>query len=252
MRRSRHGLASAVGLLTVLGGPADPTPSAVPWFPVVGGGIGVLLGALWWCLGRVLPAFVTGAAVLAADLALTGLLHADGLVDAADGLLPHLDRSRRLEIMAEPTVGAFGIFVAGSVFGLRLAALASGGPPHLLGSVLLLGALWTSSRAVMGIATAKLPYARDSGMGTLYGGSPTPSTGSGRVALQIVALAAALGALVAWKPVAALPVLAAVLLGAGAVLVLALRRLGGYTGDVLGAAGVVGETLGLVVAVARW
>jgi adenosylcobinamide-GDP ribazoletransferase len=47
-------------------------------------------------------------------------------------------------------------------------------------------------------------------------------------------------------------VAAAGLAGFGAVLTLAWRRLGGYTGDVLGAAGIVAETVGLLVAAARW
>jgi len=62
---------------------------------------------------------LAAALVLVADLALTGMLHVDGLADAADGLLPHhRDTARRLEVMAAPNVGAFGVAVV--VFALQL------------------------------------------------------------------------------------------------------------------------------------
>ena len=57
----------------------------------------------WWA-----PA-LAAALTVAVDLVLTGALHLDGLADTADGLLPHLDRARRLAVMAAPDVGAFAI-----------------------------------------------------------------------------------------------------------------------------------------------
>lgn len=250
--RARSGLSSALALLTVVGGPAAPSPAAAPWYPAVGALLGATLGVAWWGLDRVLPAFVGGAVVLCLDLALTGLLHADGLVDAADGLLPHLERARRLEVMREPATGAFGVTAALGVYAMRLAALASYRPAHAWTAVLLLGGMWAASRALMTWAISRLAYARPAGgLGALYGGS----TGGGGRRGALVAAGAwvvALAALLAWDRTAGAPVLLAVLVGGGAVLALAVRRLGGYTGDVLGAAGVVGETLGLVVAVARW
>jgi len=91
---------AALAFLTPIGGAADPTPGAVAWFPVVGAGLGGLLGYLWWLTEHIWPVGVAAALVLTADLALTGLLHFDGLVDSADGLLPHLTRVRRLDVMA--------------------------------------------------------------------------------------------------------------------------------------------------------
>src|SRR4051812_17036191 len=97
---------AAISFLTPLGGARSPSPSAWRWFPLVGAGLGGLLGAGWWAADRLWPRPVAAALVVAADLALTGLLHIDGLVDSADGLLPHLDRDRRLAVMSEPDVGA--------------------------------------------------------------------------------------------------------------------------------------------------
>ena len=71
------------------------------------------------------PPAVAGGLAVAADLALTGMLHLDGLADSADGLLPPLPRDRRLAVMRSPDVGAFGVAAVVSAIGLRWAALAA-------------------------------------------------------------------------------------------------------------------------------
>jgi adenosylcobinamide-GDP ribazoletransferase len=243
-------LRAAVAFLTPFGGAAAPTPGALAWFPLVGASIGAVLGILWWAGGRIWPLLVAGAVVVAADLTLTGMLHFDGLVDAADGLLPPLPAERRLEVMSDPHAGAFGVGAAVVVIALRLAALGSTRPSGLGGAVLLLGGLWCLSRSAMALVTSRLPYARAAGGGlatSFLGGHPTAVT-----ARAVLGIAMASAMLVAWHAVAAPAVLAGALGGSFGVALLARRRIGGFTGDVLGAAGVVGETVGLLVAVARW
>jgi adenosylcobinamide-GDP ribazoletransferase len=210
------------------------------WFPLAGALIGLALGCVWWGADRIWPPAVAAAVVLAADLGLTGLLHIDGLIDAADGLLPHLPRERRLAVMAEPTVGAFGVAAAIAVLLLRFAALASMKP-----SVLLLAAIWCGTRTAMAVAARALPYARGDGLATSFRGRDWRT-----VALYGLLMAVALGALAdGWRTAAA----AGSAVAAGALVVgFAHGRLGGFTGDVLGAAGVVGETVGLLVAAAKW
>ena len=242
--RGSGGLGSALGLLTVVGGGRELRVEAVGWFPVVGASLGAALGAAWWGLGRAFPPFVAGAVVLVADLALTGMLHVDGLIDSADGLLPHLEQARRLEVMADPQVGAFGVAAAVGVLGLRLVALGSISPASVWKGAALLGAIWMASRSMMALAMARLGYARVTGAATALAG--------GRSLAPALGLVASAGVLVYWHAAAAPAVLAAELVGAGAVLLLARRRLGGYTGDVLGAAGILGETLALVLASAKW
>jgi adenosylcobinamide-GDP ribazoletransferase len=186
------------------------------------------------------PAAVAAAIVVAADLALTGLLHVDGLADSADGLLPHLDRARRLEVMATPDVGAFGVATVGAVLLLRWATLATMAP-----SPLLLGGLWCASRTAMAVTARTMPYARPGGLASSFlGGRARPA------AIVGGALAVALG--FAGPGVPGAVAVGAVAVGAAGVVVLARRRIGGFTGDVLGASGMVGETAGLVVAAARW
>jgi adenosylcobinamide-GDP ribazoletransferase len=244
------GARAAVSFLTPLGGARTPGPADLLWFPAVGAGLGAGLGGLWWAAGRAWPAPVGAAIVVAADLALTGLLHIDGLIDSADGLLPHLDRARRLAVMTEPQVGAFGVAVAVGVLALRVTALATIRP-----NVLVLAGLWCLSRTAMVAVVRWQPYARPGGLAAAFGG------GEGR-ALTLAAVLGFLAGLVLlafWWPaggvlghLAGLAAGAAGLVVAMAVVVLARRRIGGYTGDVLGAAGVLSETIGLVVAAAKW
>ncbi|MDP8975728.1 MAG: adenosylcobinamide-GDP ribazoletransferase [Actinomycetota bacterium] len=234
------GARQAVAFLTPLGGARAPSRAALRWFPVIGLALGAALGWIWWGAAQLWPAPVAAALVVAADLGLTGLLHADGLVDSADGLLPPLPRGRRLEVMATPDVGAFGVATAVAVLLLRWAALASTTPDPLL-----LAALWCASRTAMVITAGVLPYVRSGGLAAPFVGGRWVVTGTAG-ALATLALG------VWWRPLAGPAAVAAAGAGAAVVAVVARRRIGGFTGDVLGAGGMVAETLGLVVAAARW
>ena len=229
----------AVAFLTPLGGAATPTPGALAWFPVVGAGMGLVLGGVWWVASELWAAPVAAAVVVAVDLGLTGMLHLDGLVDSADGLLPPLDRARRLDVMADPSAGAFGVGAAVTVLLLRWASLAALAP-----SAPLLGALWCASRLAMAGFTRSVPYARAGGLATAF-----RQSGRGRLPLGGILLGSVLVGLGGGDAVVGVAVLA---LASAAVVALAVRRVGGFTGDVLGAAGIVGETLGLLAAAARW
>lgn len=230
----------ALSFLTPLFGASEPRPETLTWFPFAGAALGLVLGAVWWGAERIWPAAVAAAIVVAADLALTGLLHVDGLADSADGLLPHLDRARRLEVMAAPDVGAFGVAVVVAVLLLRWAALATTAP-----SPLLLGGLWCASRTAMAVAARTVPYARPGGLASAFLGGRTLST-------ALIGAVLAPGLAFAGPGVAGIAAVAGVVAGAAGVVALARRRIGGFTGDVLGASGIVGETTGLVVAAARW
>ena len=230
----------ALGFLTPFGGASAPTPQAVRWFPVVGILVGLAVGGVWRGAEELWPPALAAALAVVADLALTGMLHVDGLVDSADGLLPHLPRERRLDVMSEPTVGAFGVVVAGAVLLVRWAAFASMGA-----DIWLVAGLWCLSRTAMVAVMAALPYAREVGLASVF-------AGTGRlvvVAAGAVAAAALVGIAVGWPALAVVSVAGLAVMGIAA---LAQQRLGGFTGDVLGAAGVLAETVGLVVAAAKW
>lgn len=235
---------SAFAFLTSLGGAATPDARTLSWFPVAGAVIGAAVGGVWWCAAQLWPPLVAAALAVLVDLAVTGMLHLDGVVDCADGLLPHLPRARRLEVMAEPTVGAYGVAVGTVVIVLRVAAFA--GLAASLANVLLVTAAWCAARTVMAVAARAEPYARGDG------GLATPMLGGGWELVAGYGLVAALALAIAAARLRGGVAITVGLVAAAAVVLLARRRLGGFTGDVLGAAGVVGETAALVVAAARW
>ena len=239
---ARRGARRAVGFLTVAPVTShDPLDSAaLAWFPLVGLGLGAVLGGVWWGAGELWSPLVAAALVVAADLALTGLLHFDGLLDASDGLLPPLTLDRRLEVMADPAVGGFAMGVGGATLLVRVAVLASVAP-----SVTLLGAVWCASRTAMVAMVRYLPPARPGGLAATVAGRGSLAAVVGGT---VLALAVGSDGGVADAAVA----VGGVAVGAVAVTVLAVRRLGGVTGDVVGAAAVVGESVGLLFVAADW
>src|SRR4051812_18747118 len=97
----------ALGLLTTFGRRGGALSSrSLLWFPVIGAGLGAIVGGAWWVADQAWSPLAAAVIVVIVDLAVTGMLHLDGLADSADGLLPHATRERRLEIMRTPDVGA--------------------------------------------------------------------------------------------------------------------------------------------------
>ena len=238
-------LRAAIGFLTPLGGSSpSPSPTTMAWFPVVGAAVGCAIGNVWrWSWGRLAP-FPAAVVAVTADCVVTGGLHLDGLADTADGLFAHAPARARLDIMAEPQIGTFAALALGLALLGRTAALSALRP-----SPTLLTALYCASRSVMVIASRALPYARTEGLASAF--LPTGTAELDR-AFQAAALGAA-AALVLARATAGRSGAAAVLAGwagAAGVFGLARRGLGGFTGDVLGAAGAVSETVALLVAAA--
>lgn len=225
---------SALGFLTVLGGASVPDRRTLPWFPLVGAALGGVLAIVWVGASELWPPAVAAVLVVVADLALTGMLHVDGLADSADGLLPHLDRERRLAVMAAPDVGAFALAVVPTVLLARWAALAGEGVEPLT----LVG-VWAASRTVLAVAPALVPYARKAGLASpfLAGARPWTAAWLGPAAAVVVLAEGLVGAVA----------IVAMLAGAALVVGVARRRLGGFTGDVLGATAVLAETIALLV-----
>jgi adenosylcobinamide-GDP ribazoletransferase len=201
---------------------------------------------LWWLAAKLWLRLLAGAVAVAVDLALTGLLHFDGLADAGDGLLAPLTRERRLAAMADPSIGAFGALTVGAVLLLRFGAFASLRP-----SPLVIAGLWCASRTAMVAITEALPYARPDGLvQSFLGARSTLQRGLLRGSLVGgIALSAAL--VVIARGVRGVAALGAELIAIALVALFSRRRIGGYTGDVLGAAGIIGETVGLLALAVR-
>ncbi|HZI36801.1 MAG TPA: bifunctional adenosylcobinamide kinase/adenosylcobinamide-phosphate guanylyltransferase [Acidimicrobiia bacterium] len=268
----RGGFRQALAFLTPLGGAVSPSRAAFVWFPVVGALLGLVLGSIWWTTEDAVGAFGAAALLVAADLALTGALHFDGLLDSADGLLPHLPAERRLAVMAEPHVGAFAVATGATTLLLRTAALTALGTARPL----LLGALWCLARTAMAVTAATGRYARPHGLASsflsgpiqtedasaaeasLSGRARPPSEGARQSSQDAAAswmAPAAIGTvlvlgLAAFDDPGSLVAVGAAGAAAAGVAALARRRIGGYTGDTLGAGGVVAETVGLLTAMA--
>lgn len=238
--RPIESFASALGFLTVVGRSTPPSATSMTWFPVVGALVGGAVGLAWWGAAEIWPPLLAAVVTVAADLVLTGALHHDGLADAADGLLPHADRERRLSIMRQPDVGSFGVMALATVTLVRVGSMASVEPHPAL-----VAGLWAGSRTAMAAIARALPYARSSGLAA-------PFVDGSAWIVGALGLAVAVPLLVTTHGVVGIAALAALAVTAGAVAALARRRVGGFTGDVLGAAGLLGESIGLLVVAGRW
>jgi adenosylcobinamide-GDP ribazoletransferase len=212
-------------------------------FPLVGAGIGGV-AAFAFLLSELFGLGDWPAALLTvlASIVLTGALHEDGLADAADGLIGGHDRDQRLVILRDSRHGTFGVVAIVLSVLLRAAALAGIGEP--IYAALALIAAHAASRAALPLAMRALAPARTEGLAATAG-RPSPSLAIGALAIGLLITLAALGP----KHCA----IAVGLVGAGVfgLGVLAHRRIGGYTGDVLGAFQQTGEIVMLLAAAAK-
>jgi adenosylcobinamide-GDP ribazoletransferase len=228
-----------VGRLAALG-PDDVARGAI-LFPVVGAGIGALVGGVAVGLDSRLTVLLAAALAVAAEALVTGAIHLDALADTADGLGAPT-RERALEVMREPAVGSFGATALALDLLVKTAALAAllDGPDP----VLAVTAAFALGRAAPLALSWALPYTRAGG-GTgasLAGPGRAPWLAAGLL-VGIGAAAGALGLRGLW--LAAGATVAVVLVG-----LVARRRFGGVTGDVLGAGVELATVLALVAAAA--
>jgi adenosylcobinamide-GDP ribazoletransferase len=233
-------LIAGLGLLTRLPVPVAMAGGSAAWtWPVVGLVVALLAaaaGLLALALG--LPPGIAAGGVLLVQVLVTGGLHEDGLADSADGLWGGHDKARRLEIMKDSRIGSYGVLALGLVVGMRwqtLALLLPQGPGPLVAAAVL-------SRAAMAGVMAALPPARAGGLARSVG---QPDRG---VALVAAAVALGLGLLAVG--LAVLPAALAAAMAAAAVALVARARIGGQTGDILGAVQQVSELAVLLVLVA--
>jgi adenosylcobinamide-GDP ribazoletransferase len=218
---------------------ADDVARGAVLFPAAGAGIGALVGLTAEGLDGALTPFLAATVAVVLEALLTGAIHLDALADAADGLGAP-SRERALEIMRDPTIGSFGALALLLDTLLKIGAIAM-----LVGGDVLLpvvAAFALGRAAPLGLGLA-LPYAR-------------PGSGSGRALTDGPVWPRAAGVLLAGGIAAAALGWDALVVGgaaAGVTLVIGLGarlRLGGVTGDVLGAATELATTAGLLAATA--
>lgn len=226
-----------VGRLAVLDG--GDVARGAPTFPLVGAAVGAAVGGTAAGLVHILPALAAAGIALALGAVVTGGLHLDALADTADALTAGRDRA--LAIMREHTIGAYGAAAVGLDLIVKAAALgALAAHRHALGAAVAAGAL---SRAAPAALAAALRGVRADGAGASF---------ASRVSRPGAAVAAALGAGLALAAGTAHGLELTGIAAAGTVVLGACYRrwLGGVTGDLLGAAVELTETLALVAAAA--
>ena len=223
-------------MVPVPGRDAEKFSSALPWFPVVGlaiGGLfyglvrGLSLAGVAWPEGE--AAFIVGAGAL-----LTRSIHLDGFADWADGFFGGgRDRERVLAIMKDPCTGAFGAVALVTVLLANWTALAQlirlGRPEWIIAAFIV-------SRTMQVELATVLPYARANGTAAPFVKGARPVHRLIAMALAIIAMCLLFG------PIRGLAVLFGGWLIARIFGWWCRRRVGGITGDLLGACSVLVET----------
>jgi adenosylcobinamide-GDP ribazoletransferase len=243
-RRLWDGLAGAITFLTIVPVPAAGAAglsSTAVWFPVVGAGIGALAGGVRVLGGDVLGSTVASVLALIVLVVVTGALHQDGLADTADGIGARGSQQQRLEVMRDSATGVFGALALVAWALLFVTTVASLDGDRALRALVVACALGRWAALVHAAATSP---ARADGLGA--------SLHVGRVALGS---ATALVMVIVLGFCGLLAGAAAIATGGAAVVLsvaFARRRLGGRTGDTLGATVAVVEVAVCVVLLGLW
>lgn len=220
-------------------------------FPVVGLVVGAV-AALVLAIGHALFTPVLAALLsIAATACLTGAFHEDGLADTCDALGGDVGRERALEIMKDSRIGSYGALALVLAIGIKAAALAALPLPQAIVATLL---AHCASRAAAVSLIRSLPYARDVGEAKARPLAERVSAGTLAIALGWVGVAFVGASLVERDAMPSVIGLLAAALGTWLLGRWFRRRLGGITGDTLGATQQVTELLVLLggLAVLRW
>ena len=226
---------------------AEWVAASTRYFPSIGLLVGAASAAVYFVTAMVLPGALAILLSTAAGIYLTGALHEDGFADVCDGFGGGYTPDRILTIMNDSRIGAFGAIGIGLMLSIKCMALAS------------LPAMWLPMALIAGHALSRvaptalvwrLTYVKPQGKAKL---ASCPMSGMVFVAAAIPPLAVLTYAAVQ-ELLPRAGVLAALIAVVGATLWLAkmfYRRLGGYTGDCLGAVQQVSEVTFYLVLVAR-
>ena len=235
--------------------PRATVAAAMAWAPAVGLLLGVMASAVLLVADHPLGAGPLTAAGLAVGLLalLSRGLHLDGLADLADGLASGKPAPAALDIMRRSDIGPLGTVTLILTLLIQVASLSQAeSAGHGRGPAALIAAVVTGRLALTWACRRGVPAARPDGLGALVAESV-------RVAIPVAATVATLAAATAAVAISAIVVgeplgwtlPLAVLAGLGAAFTMqrhAVRRLGGITGDVLGALAEIATTVTLVVA----
>jgi adenosylcobinamide-GDP ribazoletransferase len=233
----RSQILDALRFMTIIPVPSSVSAQQPDWlsrgvkyFPIVGILVGLASAIVWLMTGGIWGPVIAAILAVATSIIITGALHEDGLADTADGFGGGWTVEKRLAIMKDSRIGAYGALALGFSVALRVAALADW--PAWTGAAALI-AVHAAARITPAFVLSRMTYQGDvAAMKVAYADSPIRPE-EFRFALMVV--------IVALLPLAFVSVTAVasgLLLGGGLATALAAwsrRLIGGYTGDVLGA-----------------
>lgn len=239
-----HSLWVAVGFLTRIpvgdvtrGGRTEVDMArAVPWFPLVGIGIGALVGGIYVLADELVNVRVASLLAVGASLLITGAFHHDGLADIADAFGGGWTVERRLEILKDSRLGTYGtaalcIAIVGEVIAISelkgVPAIGAIIVAHSLGRAMALGAMLLAAPA-------------GDGLGAEYMQRLSPISVVSGMLVAIVAT-------IIWSPIFSFATIGVAAVPTIAIVILANRKIGGINGDVLGAITVVSGLATLIV-----
>jgi adenosylcobinamide-GDP ribazoletransferase len=232
---------TAVGFLTRLPVPAAKSAPdlsrAALFFPLVGALVGGIAAATRVLADQALPPLPATLLAVTAALIVTGALHEDGLADVADALGAHTTRERRLEILKDPRVGAFGALALIVAVGLITTTIATLDTEDAVKALVISHTL--SRWAILPVSIALKP-AKPGGAGSLLRVS-TPSL----IAATVIAAAIV-------TPLQGAPALLAAALATAVSGLVLHTTLGGITGDGYGATAKLAELASATTLVALW
>ncbi len=211
----------------------------VPWFGIVGVLIGAAVGGTAAGLAQLVPTAVAAACAVVVGLLITGAFHEDGLADIADAFGGGSTVERRLEILKDSRHGTYGVAALSSSMVIRVVGAASIAAPSA--AVAAFVAAHGLGRVSAVAAMKAAPPATESGLGAGAASSMRPAS----TVVGLVGAVAAVAVVCGWWT---LPFLGAAVVGTTGTVVLAVRKIGGLAGDVLGAVEQVVECLVIVVA----
>ena len=262
VRRQWHLFALALQFLTRV-----PVPAGVPWteaamhasaryFPLVGALVGAFGVLVWWGAQTLWPSTIAVLLSMAATVWITGAFHEDGWADTCDGLGGSVGRERALHIMKDSRLGTYGAIGLVLLLALKASALVSLPAPWLPALMVWSHAL---SRVAPLVLMRTMAYAGDADHAKAKPMAQQATLTTLAVAVAtLMVLAVLLGAVAQWTQGAAAPHLLWALLAGLASSALSTwvagrwfwRRLGGYTGDTLGASQQLAEVAALLGALA--
>lgn len=214
----------------------------VPWFPVVGALVGLVVAGVAVGLDALIAPFPAAAVAVMVGVIITGAFHEDGLADSADAIAGGITQERRFEILADSRLGTYGTAAVCGTIVVRVSAVATlvvVGGPATVGAVVAAHALARGSAVALMAAVA--PAREAKGLGGSFGRLVSARRATVTVCVAVVIAALASG----WW---AAPMLLAASVAAALVARLARTSFGGVNGDHLGAAEQLAEIVCLLTA----